>query len=67
MALLDPTTAQVAKAAAYLHQFGLGTRAVRIDGVMQHGTFVLMKLEFIEPFLYLAYGPAATEFLLRPF
>jgi hypothetical protein len=34
---------------------------------MQHGTFVLMKLEFIEPFLYLAYGPAATEFLLRPF
>jgi glutathione synthase/RimK-type ligase-like ATP-grasp enzyme len=65
IALLAPTAAQVAKAAAYLPQFGPGTLYARIDGMMQHGTFVLMELEFIEPFLYLAYAPAATENFCR--
>jgi glutathione synthase/RimK-type ligase-like ATP-grasp enzyme len=59
--LLAPTAAQVAKATTYLQQFGPSTLYARIDGVMQHDTFVLMELEFIEPFLYLAYAPAATE------
>ncbi|MFC5582874.1 ATP-grasp domain-containing protein [Rhodanobacter terrae] len=42
-----------------------GHAYVRVDGVISAGRFLIMELELIEPFLYLAAHPAAAERLAQ--
>ena len=59
--LIYPDQGQIDKAASYLAAFAPQALYARVDGVMVDGSFVLMELELIEPFLYLAYDPASAE------
>ncbi|MBV9435106.1 MAG: hypothetical protein JOZ44_03585 [Acidobacteria bacterium] len=59
----EPATAGsalVAAAAKILDQ-AEHTLYARVDGVEQHGQFLLMELELIEPVLFLALGDAAIR------
>ncbi|TGE15272.1 ATP-grasp domain-containing protein [Hymenobacter elongatus] len=44
---------------AIIKQFAQGCLYARVDGVDANGEFLLMELELIEPFLYLASSPGA--------
>ncbi|HEY8585691.1 MAG TPA: hypothetical protein VIL60_03070 [Rhodanobacter sp.] len=63
----DPRTLAAASSALdAVAALGHGGHAyVRVDGVVSGGRFLLMELEFIEPFLHLAGYPAAAERLAR--
>ncbi len=58
---VTPNGDLIAQAGRYVTQFGRNTLYARVDGVMVDGTFKLMELELIEPFLYLSYHEAAME------
>ncbi|MDJ1469373.1 ATP-grasp domain-containing protein [Xanthocytophaga flava] len=58
---IDPEQAYIDKAASYLSAFAPKTLYARVDGLMVDGKFMLMELELVEPFLYLAYHPNAPE------
>jgi len=58
---VTPNPQLIAQAGQYVTQFGQNTLYARVDGVMVDGTFKLMELELIEPFLYLSYGEGAKE------
>ncbi|HEV7379044.1 MAG TPA: hypothetical protein VGN64_04575 [Dyadobacter sp.] len=62
---MQPEQALVDRAASYLSAFADDTLYARVDGVMVDGRFVLMELELVEPFLYLAYAPDAPENFYR--
>ena len=59
----DPATlAAAAQARAAVAARGYDTPAdARVDGVICDGRFLLMELELIEPFLFLAGYPASAE------
>ncbi len=59
----DPATlAAAGQALAAVAAMGYGNPAyARVDGVICHGRFLLMELELIEPFLFLAGYPATAE------
>jgi glutathione synthase/RimK-type ligase-like ATP-grasp enzyme len=59
--LVHPDQARIDKAASYLAAFAPRALYARVDGVMVDGNFMLMELELIEPFLYLAYDPSSAE------
>jgi glutathione synthase/RimK-type ligase-like ATP-grasp enzyme len=60
------TLAAADRALAAVAALGHGRHAyVRVDGVISAGRFLIMELELIEPFLYLAVRPAAAERLAR--
>jgi len=60
------TLAAADRALAAVAALGHGGHAyVRVDGVISAGRFLIMELELIEPFLYLAVRPAAAERLAR--
>lgn len=60
------TLAAADRALAAVAALGHGGHAyVRVDGVISAGRFLIMELELIEPFLYLAARPAAAERLAR--
>jgi glutathione synthase/RimK-type ligase-like ATP-grasp enzyme len=40
-------------ASKYVEKYGKGTLYARVDGIISNGTFVLMELELIEPYLFL--------------
>ncbi|QXV63851.1 hypothetical protein INP83_12120 [Mucilaginibacter sp. 21P] len=46
---------------SYVAEFSVDTFYSRVDGVIIDGKFVLMELELIEPFLYLAYDANAPQ------
>ena len=58
---VEPDAEIIKKAKEYLDTFGKDTFYARIDGVMNAGGFVLMEIELIEPYLYLAYHPDAVN------
>jgi glutathione synthase/RimK-type ligase-like ATP-grasp enzyme len=47
----DP--ALINAAGKYIEKYGQGTLYARVDGIISNGTFVLMELELIEPYLFL--------------
>jgi glutathione synthase/RimK-type ligase-like ATP-grasp enzyme len=49
------------RASSYLSAFAPDTFYARVDGLMVNGKFMLMELELVEPFLYLAYAANAPE------
>ncbi|RZM19441.1 MAG: hypothetical protein EOO88_38030 [Pedobacter sp.] len=51
----------IGKAEAYVSKFAKDTLYARVDGVFVNGSFQLMELELIEPFLYLAYDAGAVD------
>jgi hypothetical protein len=61
----DPGAAIIATARAILATvaaIGHADQAyVRVDGIVMQGRFVLMELEFIEPFLFLSLQPQAAD------
>ena len=60
------TLAAADRALAAVAALGHGGHAyVRVDGVISASRFLIMELELIEPFLYLAVRPAAAERLAR--
>lgn len=65
----QPTPAILATATKALDAaaaLGYGNHAyVRVDGVVSKGRFLIMELEFIEPFLHLAIHPPAARRLAR--
>lgn len=58
---MEPEQSLIDQAASYLPAFARDTLYARVDGVLVDGKFVLMELELVEPFLYLAYAPEAPE------
>ena len=58
---IDPEQEFIDEAGSYLNSFAPKTLYARVDGLMVNGKFMLMELELIEPFLYLAYHPDAPE------
>lgn len=54
-----PDRLYIEKAERYIARFGSDTLYARVDGLIIEGVFVLMELEFVEPFLYLSYHPDA--------
>ncbi|MEO5810965.1 MAG: hypothetical protein ABIU96_10645 [Rhodanobacter sp.] len=60
------TLAAADRALATVATLGHGDHAyARVDGVISAGQFLIMELELIEPFLYLAAQPAAAERLAQ--
>ncbi len=60
------TLAAANRALAAVAALGHGRHAyVRVDGVISAGSFLIMELELIEPFLHLAVRPAAAERLAQ--
>lgn len=58
---LTPKEAEIAQALAYVDRFAKNCVYARVDGLIVNGSFMLMELELIEPFLYLSYGENAVE------
>ncbi|REA55426.1 hypothetical protein DSL64_28095 [Dyadobacter luteus] len=58
---MEPEQSLIDQAASYLPAFAQDTLYARVDGVLVDGKFVLMELELVEPFLYLAYAQEAPE------
>ncbi|MDP4198427.1 MAG: hypothetical protein Q8922_04080 [Bacteroidota bacterium] len=54
-------TSEVREAAQYVERFASDTLYARVDGVTRGGTFHLMELELIEPYLYLDASPNACK------
>jgi glutathione synthase/RimK-type ligase-like ATP-grasp enzyme len=50
---IKPDTAHLQTAGKYVEKYGKGTLYARVDGIISNGTFVLMELELIEPYLFL--------------
>lgn len=50
----DPPPHLLASAEKYVDQFAKGCLYARVDGAVVNGEFLLMELELIEPFLFLA-------------
>ncbi len=56
-----PDAAFINQARAYLNTIPGETLYARVDGVLRNGTFELMELELIEPYLFLNSNPALLE------
>ena len=50
---IAPANAHLETAGKYVAKYGQGTLYARVDGIISNGTFVLMELELIEPYLFL--------------
>jgi len=50
---LNTDIAHLQAAGKYVEKYGNGTLYARVDGIISNGTFVLMELELIEPYLFL--------------
>jgi glutathione synthase/RimK-type ligase-like ATP-grasp enzyme len=50
---INTDIAHVQAAGKYVEKYGKGTLYARVDGIISNGTFVLMELELIEPYLFL--------------
>jgi len=50
---INADIAHLQAAGKYVEKYGKGTLYARVDGVISNGTFVLMELELIEPYLFL--------------
>jgi glutathione synthase/RimK-type ligase-like ATP-grasp enzyme len=50
---INTDIAHLQAAGKYVEKYGKGTLYARVDGVISNGTFVLMELELIEPYLFL--------------
>jgi len=51
---INTATAHLRAAGKYVEKYGQGTLYARVDGIISDGTFVLMELELIEPYLFLS-------------
>lgn len=58
---LDPPQEYINQASSFLPAFAPNTLYARVDGLMVNGRFMLMELELVEPFLYMAYHPEAPD------
>lgn len=58
---LHPSDEEIAHAYTFAERFTEECLYARVDGLMVNGSFMLMELELIEPFLYLSYGEGAVE------
>ncbi|MFD1143626.1 RimK family alpha-L-glutamate ligase [Larkinella insperata] len=56
---IDPQQEHIDQAASFVSAFAPETLYARVDGLMVDNNFMLMELELVEPFLYLAYHPEA--------
>lgn len=52
---INAAIAHLQAASRYVEKYGKGTLYARVDGIISNGTFVLMELELIEPYLFLSY------------
>ena len=52
---INTDIAHLQAASKYVEKYGKGTLYARVDGIISNGTFVLMELELIEPYLFLSY------------
>jgi glutathione synthase/RimK-type ligase-like ATP-grasp enzyme len=50
---INTDLALIQSAGKYVEKYGKGTLYARVDGIISNGTFVLMELELIEPYLFL--------------
>ena len=50
---INTDIAHLQAAGKYVEKYGKGTLYARVDGIISNGTFVLMELELIEPYLFL--------------
>jgi glutathione synthase/RimK-type ligase-like ATP-grasp enzyme len=50
---INTDIAHLQTASKYVEKYGKGTLYARVDGIISNGTFVLMELELIEPYLFL--------------
>ena len=50
---INTATAHLQAAGKYVEKYGKDTLYARVDGIISNGTFVLMELELIEPYLFL--------------
>jgi glutathione synthase/RimK-type ligase-like ATP-grasp enzyme len=50
---INTDRAHLQAAGKYVEKYGKGTLYARVDGIISNGTFVLMELELIEPYLFL--------------
>ena len=50
---INTAIAHLRAAGKYVEKYGQGTLYARVDGIISNGTFVLMELELIEPYLFL--------------
>jgi glutathione synthase/RimK-type ligase-like ATP-grasp enzyme len=50
---INTDTAHVQAAGKYVEKYAKDTLYARVDGIISNGTFVLMELELIEPYLFL--------------
>lgn len=57
----QPSQAEIDEANVFVQQFAKNTFYARVDGLKVDGRFMLMELELIEPYLYLAYAEGAVE------
>jgi glutathione synthase/RimK-type ligase-like ATP-grasp enzyme len=51
---INTDIAHLQTASKYVEKYGKGTLYARVDGIISNGAFVLMELELIEPYLFLA-------------
>lgn len=58
---VSPPQSYIDGAAIYVQQFAKQALYARVDGLIVKGSFMLMELELIEPFLYLSYSENAVE------
>lgn len=56
-----PTIEEIAVASTFVQKFANNSLYARVDGIMVNGTFLLIELELIEPFLFLSYSQNALE------
>jgi glutathione synthase/RimK-type ligase-like ATP-grasp enzyme len=57
----NPKEEQIKAAQAFVDRFAAGCLYARVDGLVINGTFQLMELELIEPYLFLDTSPGAYE------
>jgi len=57
----DPPKDLLEKAQLYVDQFAKGCLYARVDGAIVKNQFMLMELELIEPFLFLATAPKSLD------
>jgi glutathione synthase/RimK-type ligase-like ATP-grasp enzyme len=58
---VSPDEIYIEEAKKYISRYAKDTLYARVDGLMVEGSFMLMELELVEPFLYLSYHPDAVE------
>lgn len=57
----EPKTQHIADALGFVDLYAGGCLYARVDGLLVKGTFLLMELELIEPFLYMEQHPEAYQ------